>query len=215
VLDSLNTKKNGFFPEWAARRRGGNDLEEKRKFDSVWLELRVASTGSKLNFLTDTRSIHRRIFRDVAPPDFDVYAGHYRGEDYPPLKFRTAVVRYRRPYVGVKPLVRFIEPEDVSNEIDFLKSKIVSLHDTKLDVVPYFAESVSIFRRFSSIHPYLNGNGRISRLMLALLADMKGIHVSSDWHFHKRPYDNFIGFCFQQYPTNPHLLIAYLSRWFS
>lgn len=197
-------------PPWKARaERDGAEY----RFHTVWRELQSSCLDKKLVFLTDTR-IHKTLFRASTPPGYEFYAGHYRGEKFPGLETRIASMRYTSPIDGVVRVTRFTHPKDVQNELTNLKAKVLELQAKKMDDVSYFIESVSIFRRFSTIHPYLNGNGRISRLMLALLADMKGIPVKDTWTFHVRPYSNFMGVYFQEYLTNPHTLVAYLLRWF-
>jgi fido (protein-threonine AMPylation protein) len=199
------------FPPWKARAECD---EAEYLFNKVWSELRTSCRDKKLEFLTDTRSIHETLFRASTPVGYDFYAGHYRGEKFPGLETRIATMRYRSPIDGATRLTRFTDPKDVQDELTVLKTKVVDLQSKRMDELSYFIESVSIFRRFSTIHPYLNGNGRISRLMLALLAEMKGIRVKDNWTYHIRPYGNFMGIYFQEYPKNPHTLVAYLLRWF-
>lgn len=164
------TSRDLRFPSWTARAVERIQDAQAAEFTTVWVALLASSAEEQLGFLVDTREVHRRLFSRFAPPGFEVYAGHYRGEPVDVLEKRNAVIRYERPYAGSKGVVRFVPAQDVCDEMEVLKSRIMLLREARLQQVEYFFQSVAIFRRFSAIHPYLNGNGRISRLILAVLA---------------------------------------------
>jgi fido (protein-threonine AMPylation protein) len=213
-VDEMNVKVGSYskFPTWSAR--GDNSVADEISVGEVWRELKSSCRSNQIDFLVDTRKIHHRLFQCRVPVDFEVYAGHYRGEDYPALAMRRASITYHRPLTGLDKYVSFIEPQFVAPEMATLGEKIALINFDEEDSVVYFYNIVSIFRRYSAIHPYVNGNGRISRLVLGLLAHMNNINVSPEWTFHIRPYGHVIGLCFQEYRTHPHFLTAYLSRWF-
>jgi fido (protein-threonine AMPylation protein) len=209
----MSERSENAFPPWTARGVNRN-ADYKDIYETIWARLKLSSSDDKILFLLDTRSVHGELFGRFAPEGFEVYAGHYRGEQVESLRRRTASIQYACPYPGAKDVVRFIAPENVAAEISVLNAQIVRMIEMRLEVVPHFFECVSLFRRFCAIHPYLNGNGRIARLMLAVMANMRGISANESWTYHARPYDSFIGFCFDHYRENPHLLTAYLSKWF-
>jgi hypothetical protein len=214
VVRAPRETESTVFPSWNGRTAFGAANVEAAQFQQVWFELAGAPIDDKLAFAADTRRVHRRLLAPSVPAGYEEYAGYYRGADFPALEKRTATIRYERPYFGPSQVVRFANPLDVANEMEILASRIFALKDKPLEPIEYFFQIVSIFRRFNVIHPYLNGNGRMARLLLAVLASARGIPVSEHWTFHLRPYDGFIGFCFDEYGENPHLLTAYLTRWF-
>ena len=98
--------------------------------------------------------------------------------------------------------------------MDRLAGYIVETFSRDWDAEGILWRCVHIFREFSHIHPYLDGNGQISRILMHVMAETSGIAVSSNWTSHVRPYDGAIGYALQCYPRHPELLVGYLKRWF-
>jgi fido (protein-threonine AMPylation protein) len=95
-----------------------------------------------------------------------------------------------------------------------LAIEISSLLLTTQSEVSFFRKAVRIFVRFNQIHPYLDGNGRMSRMLIALMMNARDIRVSDSWTLGERPYDLSIDQCFRNYAEVPLAMDAYLLRWF-
>src|SRR5436309_1413537 len=78
----------------------------------------VALVSGELDTLVtafDSRPVHRRLFRRLTPPNFEYYAGHYRGEAFRCLRSYSVTVqsdpRVGAPPQGVDFLVRQLTAE--------------------------------------------------------------------------------------------------------
>jgi len=200
-------------PRWDARSRPGAYLLLAQSCANVLSELLSASRAERVAFLIDTRSVHRRIFLQLTPDGFDVYAGTYRGEPSTPLERRFAVIRHRssrRPFRQV----RLVHPARVATQMDWLAGYITETFSRQWDDEGILWRCARIFREFLEIHPYLDGNGQLSRIMMHIMAHDSGMSVSANWTLHVRPYDSAMGYCLRRYRNHPELLVGYLKRWF-
>jgi fido (protein-threonine AMPylation protein) len=115
----------------------------------------------------DTRPIHAHFFRQLTPPGYAYFAGHYRGEDYPALKqCRSGVTGDDR--VGVNAEIVIARMQQLGEQIRYGMSildnaRSLSSVDHLLNTVTF---SCQIFDQFLRIHPYVNGNGHIARFLL-------------------------------------------------
>jgi len=200
-------------PRWNLKERPNATLILANGYAAVLPKLIASSRTSKIAFLTDTRRIHKRIFHRLTPDGFEEYAGTYRGEPGTSLERRFALIRYRTAE-GFMAETRLVHPSRVASEMDRLATYIAETFSQEWNAEQYLWRSVRIFAHFSHIHPYLNGNGQTSRLMMHVMAHLGGISVSPNWSLHVRPYGNGVGYCLQSYPSNPELLFSYFKRWF-
>jgi fido (protein-threonine AMPylation protein) len=199
-------------PKWDIRANPSNNEATNNRLNSCWEKLRDGEFSEKLAFLTDTRRIHHIIFRPCTPPGFEAYAGTYRGTVSTPLEDRRAVLRGR---LGrVKSGIALAPPGHIPSLMQGLAIEISSLLLTTQSEVSFFWKAVRIFVRFNQIHPYLDGNGRMSRMLIALMMNARDIRVSDSWTLGERPYDLSIDQCFRNYAEVPLAMDAYLLRWF-
>ena len=77
----------------------------------------------------------------------------------------------------------------------------------------YIHHSVQAFVQFNKIHPYLDGNGRISRILFALILAHKGIQLSAHWTLDKRPFNTGIDLLFRRFDEHPEAMENYLKTW--
>ena len=177
--------------------------------------LRASSEGAQLAFLLDTRQVHRELFMPLTPEGYEAYAGTYRGEVGSILEHRKAAIHYKN-VEGLKERYPALNPAEVIPYMatlgEFIRETFLGAEEFDRDT--YFTRMVRIFGTFSKIHPYLDGNGHISRMMLVLLAERKGIEVSPKWTIHPRPYGIEMAIAFEHYKTCPVILQQVLRLWF-
>jgi fido (protein-threonine AMPylation protein) len=152
-------------------------------------EIRSKQINARL-VTPDTRPVHLRLFRDLCPPGFEYYAGHYRGELKRCLKDYRVMVR-ADPRVGSS-------PEKVSGQMAELavaiRAGLASL-DTFFNgpgvsrgekVLSAVAFACRVFVQFLTIHPYANGNGHVARFCLVAILARYGIFLTG-WSVDPRP----------------------------
>lgn len=163
--------------------------------------------------LIDTRPLHRRLFAGLAPPGLPEAAGTYRGTPGTPLATagRAVFLAARRP--GLRQRDPCPPAEAVAPAMAALGQRIGAIWDAAPQGDDAYAALAEVTHGFLSIHPYLDGNGHIYRLMAASLAPRLGLAPRPGWTLHPRPYDHLMSLCLQWYPDHPGLLAAYLRRW--
>lgn len=157
----------------------------------------------------DTRPLHRQLFGNRAPE----VAGLYRGTPArrsrtprAPLSWRAAT-----PVCARDPCP---EPWVVGPAMAALGDRIGALWDSPARGDAAFDALAGVTHGFLAIHPYLDGNGHIYRLMAITLAPRFGLTPRADFTLHPRPYDHLMSLGLQWFPDHPGPLSAYLRRWF-
>jgi hypothetical protein len=137
----------------------------------------------------DTRPAHCRVFREVTPAGYDYYAGHYRGEPFPCLRFlRVGIEGDQR--VGAAPeSVGFLLGElntQISAGLAALDANAALTTKERLKYIIPLACNALV--AFLTVHPYANGNGHAARLMVWSILGRYG-HWPYRWPVEPRPAD--------------------------
>ena len=150
-----------------------DDPRKSRVFVSALADVgEIVRTARSVEIFADTRSIHRRLFRDLCPPGHEYYAGHYRGEDYRCLKFNNVTIP-SDPRVGLT--ARRVPGEMITfGQSVLAEIAAVDSGSTQRSTTAGKAERLiftvvtacRLFVRFLTIHPYVNGNGHVARFLL-------------------------------------------------
>lgn len=202
-------------PPWKIKNHPLAAEHLRKILPQILVRLRESSVEGHLAFLLDTRSVHREIFGSLTPEGYEAYAGTYRGEEGSILEHRKAAIHYKN-VEGLKERYPALNPAEVIPYMrtleDFIRETFLGAES--FDKEAYFTRMVRIFGMFSKIHPYLDGNGHISRMMMVLLAERKSIEVSPKWTVHPRPYGIEMSIAFEHYKTCPVILQQVLRLWF-
>lgn len=163
--------------------------------------------------LIDTRPLHRHLFADLVPPGLPEAAGTYRGTPGTALASagRAVFLAARRP--GLRQRDPCPPAEAVAAAMAALGNRIGAIWDAPPQGQAAFAALAEVTQGFLTVHPYLDGNGHVYRIMAASLGPRLGLTVRPGWTLHPRPYDHLMSLCLQWYPDHPGLLAAYLRRW--
>lgn len=152
-------------------------------------ELRDALAKDKetsANTAIDTRKAHETLFGDLVPAGCEYYAGHYRGEEYPCLKFcRVGIPGDRR--VGIEPhrvaLAMLRLSSAIRDTMDALDGdEPITTNQGLLRLVNFIAAN---FVDLLTVHPYRDGNGHAARTMLYAILVHYGFQPV--WSIDKRP----------------------------
>jgi hypothetical protein len=154
----------------------------------VLIEMRTFSLPT-LAFAGDSRGIHERMFRRLAPPACPYYAGHFRGENFLCLFLCQAFIPGDNR-VGAHPAA-------VQNLMSFYVSRVeygltildarrgVGSSNFALEVVRFACGLQDMLFR---IHPYVNGNGHMGRLTVWAVLGRYGFWPEN-WPVEPRPPD--------------------------
>jgi len=181
-------------PDWEYTNVPGfNQILEDRAIAAL-LRLRGMTPTGVLAICKDTRPLHARYFHKLTPPDFDYYAGNYRGSNFECLRHSMVHIP-SDPLVGHPPdrisddmLMFSRDFESLVSESDFLwavNQQVVSPAEKLYRVVQLAA---ALFVYLLQIHPFKNGNGHMARFFLIAYLSRYGIFLSK-WPLHGRPPD--------------------------
>ncbi len=148
-----------------------------------------AAERERVPFLKDPRDVHRRLYAQLAPENHPEYAGTYRGTKSTTLEHRRVGALQVGECAGP---AAFIEPEKVEQSLVSYRQAVETLLDGKIhgDGLRQFDALAKIFYVFGLIHPFLDGNGHVQRLIFAVAVSMcDRITLRNTWTIHPRPYD--------------------------
>jgi Fic/DOC family len=153
-----------------------------------------AQSSAIVRLLKETRRVHAGYFRGLTPPNFDYYAGNYRGSDFPCLRDRIVGIASDRrvghsPGIVERSMYEFAsEVQDTIDEIDFLFRISPDTMSDAEKLVRCSQLLAALFVYFLEIHPYVNGNGHMGRLIVIAGLKRQGYYASR-WPLHPRPQD--------------------------
>jgi fido (protein-threonine AMPylation protein) len=172
------------YPLWRTEKHPRYSTILRSESNAISTELMSGDTQLRLQFLLDTRTAHKRLYQQLTPPGFEIYAGTYRGTPGTPLFGRDV-----RSAFTNKPFVDAVDVDDCMKafgacvESDFKRLPSLPPKD-QVRVISAF------FCRFGETHPYLDGNGHIQRLIVAACVyECPDLLLDPAWTIHERPYD--------------------------
>jgi fido (protein-threonine AMPylation protein) len=189
-------------PSWEYDRHINRVAILEQEVAQILAELRRGSLDT-MQVAIDTRGIHERLFRDLVPPEYEYYAGHYRGEDYRCLKY-YAVGILGDPRVGCPPQQVLSYMQELSRIVRETLTALDAQHTSvgqllRADNLQHIvAIACWTFDFFLRIHPYANGNGHIARFLIWAILGRYNFWPTK-WPIEPRPND----------PPYTHCIIAY------
>lgn len=167
-----------------------------------------------LKLARDTRAIHGEIFKDLTPPHFTYYAGHYRGEALRCLQGCLAFTP-GDSRVGAPPEDVADRMNDLSSMIqealvaadDMFKKSALSVADKTLHIVEL---ACRVFDLFLQVHPYANGNGHAARFVTWAILGRYNLWPGK-WSIEPRPdVPNYLALILQHRAGNTKPLVEHV-----
>lgn len=140
--------------------------------------------------LKDTRPVHGKMFEMVVPAGREYLAGNYRGANHPQLIDRPVYVPtvygYYDSGAPFDEVHKFMGKfhDQIEKALSSLQIQSVNWNPAQ-KIIAYAQFVGSCFVNFLAIHPYANGNGHISRLLVWCLFTIKSISCNF-WNVPKR-----------------------------
>jgi Fic family protein len=153
--------------------------------DAREVSLYVAALEHGLKRLRGGFPLSLRLVREV----HRVLLGHGRGERHTPGEFRRSQVWIG----GTRPGNAAFVPPPASEVAECLKHFERFLHDEP-DSTPPLVKAALAHVQFETIHPFLDGNGRVGRLLIAMQLSADGLlrepllYLSLHFKQHRRTY---------------------------
>jgi fido (protein-threonine AMPylation protein) len=157
--------------------------------------LRKATTAERLTFLCDTRAAHARLYQDLTPKAYPEYAGTYRGTVGTALEDRNVGA----PRLGDEQTVKFVPYARVEARVEELNSLFKKDFGKPLSPEAVLNLATRAFLVFGGIHPFLDGNGHIQRLMFAtIILEYPDLELCPSWTIHPRPFGEDFALTFEE-----------------
>ena len=140
------------------------DINPEKRDDWEEVQNYVKATNYGLNKINDGFPVCNRLIRDI----HKILLNGVRGEKKTPGEFR----RSQNWIGGTMPSTAKYVPPLVDNLANCLKDLELFINNNEIDT-PDLIKIAIIHYQFESIHPFLDGNGRIGRLLIPLYLQSK------------------------------------------
>jgi hypothetical protein len=163
------------YPAWRPETLPNYDTDLLPACMTVLDALTQGTSQDRLAFVLDPRNAHAALYRTLTPPSYPEYAGTYRGTPGTSLEARmlTAMSQTGGP---VQP---FSEPEFVHGLMNGVYATLVKQTFATAgtaNLSTFVGELTNVFYWLGRIHPFLDGNGHIQRLVFLAGAIERGAY---------------------------------------
>lgn len=173
----------------------------------------------RIKAIADSRTLHGTMFAGLAPAAFPDAAGVWRGTSGSSIETAPRAVFLARRLPGLKYRDVCLPADQVHTAMSDFESAMLDLwqerpgSDDPWRDAAYLALA-RLTARFFAIHPFMDGNGQVWRLILPFLAARLGLETRPEWSVHQRPYGPEFSLALQWHGDHPSLLADQLRRWF-
>ena len=173
---------------------------------------------AQLGLICDTRPLHHTLFGGFAPAIWPDAAGTYRGTPNTSVASAPRAVFLARKVPGVRSRDLCLPAADVAEAMKKFSHLLRDLWESRPGYdIPYrdaaYLALSEATAQFFNIHPYMDGNGHIWRLVLPLLGNRLGLSLRANWTIDRRPYGPEFSLALQWHGDHPILLADQLRRW--
>ena len=207
------------YPPWQVHSAEGYDEAMQLAAAEVFRNLQN-NADYRRAILADPRDLHASLFRDFAPDSHPEYAGTYRG---------TVATSLEKREISAPTLFKpdghfaFEAPEGLPDKVDFLLRQITQ-EIQEAHHAPTYTQLLMLTHLFcwwGKLHPFLDGNGHIQRILFAAAAIELGIPLSPRFAIHPRSYDRLLALPLEMYTRAAEnqrqqfiaMVAEYLSTW--
>tara|TARA_R110002051_G_scaffold37159_6_gene80052 strand:+ start:6076 stop:6738 length:663 start_codon:yes stop_codon:yes gene_type:complete len=202
------------YPEWHPEEAPDYDSNLSASGAQVLTRLR-SDAGFCASVLTDPRELHRTLYAHFAPAAYPEYAGTYRGTPNSPLESRYSGCQ---SLLDGQPQLRFLSPEQVPSAMENILPAIAAMRANAETPWDRLWALTNLFVQFGKVHPFLDGNGHVQRVLFAAGALEMGVPLSNRFAIHPRSYDFLLAHsleCFTRSGDGQWAMAVaeYLAQW--
>lgn len=176
------------------------------------IQFRSAHPGDLQPLACNPAAVHTMLYKDLSPTARQAI-GTLRGTSGTDLEQARRAVLTRGAAPGLRKSDPCAEPAQVAQGMNALLEDMKGFWDSG-NAGDAIAALADLSHRFFWIHPFLDGNGHVWRLILIALARSAGLEASPGWRVAVRPYGASFSLALQQYPNQPGLLQSELANYF-
>lgn len=178
------------YPPWQLHLAEGYD--EAMHLAAIRILGRLAGDADyRRSILTDPRDLHASLFKEFVPASNPEYAGTYRG---------TIATSLEKRELSAPTLFKagghftFEASEGLPGKVDWLLGNITQELAEARNAPPYaqLLLLTHLFCWWGKLHPFLDGNGHIQRILFAAVAAELGIPLSARFAIHPRSFDRLL-----------------------
>ncbi len=181
--------------------------------------LAAMDASAQFDAIRDTRQLHHALFGGFAPARWPDAAGTYRGTPDTSVAAAPRAVFLARKVPGLRSRDMCMPASEVPEAMAAFALRLRVLWDNRPGHASAYRDAAyaslaDTTAQFFSIHPFMDGNGHIWRLVLPVLADRLGLYARAEWTVDQRPYGPEFSLALQWYRDHPTILADQLRRWF-
>lgn len=173
-----------------------------RRSTALETEFRAAPLASLSLQALDIKALHVALFEGLCP-DMPQAVGVFRGQAGSPLEHAKRAVRTRGKAAGLRQIDPCLAPQQVAAEMVRFEVQYAAFWDHPC---PDIRTASALTFQFFWIHPFLDGNGHLWRLILIALVRRCGVQMSDSWQVGTRPYGPDFSLALQRFQADPSLL---------
>jgi fido (protein-threonine AMPylation protein) len=154
--------------------------------------------ANRRQLLANPRLLHHELFQQFTPPGCVEYAGTYRGAPGTTLEGRAIHIDSQ---LRESETFELMPARHVEEGMDYLHQTLAREMEkacTKEQRITLLAMHFALFGR---IHPFLDGNGHVQRLLFASLAAELGLSLSPKFAVHPRPFGRLLAIALELFST--------------
>jgi len=177
-----------------------------------------AEPAAQLQLVRDTRPLHLSLFAGLAPDDWPDAAGTYRGTPGSSIALAPRAVFLARKVPGLRSRDTGLPGPEVPAAMAELSQGLCQIWEGRPGATDPHRDAgylalARVTARFFAIHPFMDGNGHVWRLVLPVLGRRLGLVMRPEWTVDQRPYGPEFSLALQWYGDHPTILADQLRRW--
>jgi fido (protein-threonine AMPylation protein) len=206
------------YPTWHTEQAPAFDAIMSKAGSDILDRLR-SDLAFRVLVLNDPRVAHKILYEPFAPANYPEYAGTYRGTANSTLEHRLSSAQ---SIIDPSRTITFAKPSDVLSAMAWLIPEMAGMRSRAVTPWDQLWSLTNFFIQFGKIHPFLDGNGHLQRVLFAAGAMEMRIPLSCRFAIHPRPFDFLLAYALEKFSDSQNhddqsrwgmAVAEYLAQW--